>query len=116
LALEAGHFTGPILRRAVVHGYSDVIVDQVDTFYACWVRAFEVSSSGHTPEERLTMTGHRWWSRDELARTGATVWPATLAEIWDEAERRRASGGRGADRPALDGGAVEESSVPVGTA
>ena len=114
LRLEADKFLGPILRRRVIHGYSDVIVDQEDTFYACWVPAFEVSTAGHTPEERLTMTDHRWWSREELAGTTETVWPEIILEIWAEADARRgAVTAETTARPPLDGGIVEESSVPT---
>ena len=109
LLVDADLFLGPILRRRVVHGYSDVVIDQEDAFYACWVPAFEVSIAGHTPEEQLTMTDHRWWRREELAGTTETVWPEIVLDLWTEADARRAAGA--ADRPPLDGGVVEESSV-----
>ena len=67
--ISAEELVGPILVRPVVHGYSDVVIDQEDVFFACWVPAFEVTDAGHTEEERLTMTAHRWWSRAELAAT-----------------------------------------------
>jgi len=113
LLVEEHGFLGPILRRRVTHGYSDVVLDQKDTFYACWVPAFEVSDAGHTPEERLTMTDHRWWSREELAGTTETVWPEVVLDIWAEADARREAGAAGPVRPPLDGGVVEESSVPA---
>ncbi len=115
LRVDTDCFLGPVLQRRVTHGYSDVVIDQQDTFYACWVPAFEVSDAGHTPEEQLTMTEHRWWSRDELAGTTETVWPEIILDIWTEADARRAaiSDGTGV-RPPLDGGLVEESTVPAG--
>ena len=100
---------GPVMTRRVIHGYSDVVIDQQDVFFACWVPAFEVSSAGHTPEEQLLMTGHRWWTRADLAATTETIWPADLLSVWEDADERRASGQQ---RAPLDGGSVEESTVP----
>lgn len=100
---------GPVMTRRVVHGYSDVVVSQEDVFFACWVPAFDVSDAGYTAEERQVMTAHRWWERAELAQTQDAVWPATMLTLWAEAEARR---GRPAISP-IDGGDVEESSVPA---
>jgi 8-oxo-dGTP pyrophosphatase MutT (NUDIX family) len=110
LVLPPDQLVGPVLVRRVVHGYTDVVIDQEDVFHACWVPAFEVSDAGHTEEERITMTAHRWWSRAELAATGETIWPANLPDVWAEADRRRRDR---AGRPPLDGGEVEESTVPA---
>ncbi len=74
---------GPVARRRAVHGYSDQVIDQTEAFYAVRVPAFEVATDGHTEEEQLTLTGHRWWSRAELAATDEWIWPAQLGELWD---------------------------------
>ena len=37
-----------------------------------------LSREGWTPEETRVMTDHRWWPRDELARTTDTVFPENL--------------------------------------
>ena len=97
---------GPIARRRAVHGYSDQVVDQTEAFYAVRVTAFEVSLAGHTEEEQLTLTGHRWWSRGELVGTDDWIWPAELAQLWGLVERP--------DAWPLDLGTVEsESTRPV---
>jgi len=56
-----------------------------------------VDTSGHTALERLTMTEHRWWSRDELATAAEEVWPAELLELW--AAALDATGDAGAGTP-----------------
>ncbi|GAB7006575.1 hypothetical protein JCM18899A_40480 [Nocardioides sp. AN3] len=112
LAVAPEQLLGPVLTRRVVHGYTDVVIDQTDVFYACWVDGFDVSDAGHTAEERITMTSHRWWGRDELASTGEEIWPAVILDIWTEAEARRRSP-ESAARPPVDGGEVEESTVPA---
>ncbi|MGH3353198.1 MAG: NUDIX hydrolase [Nocardioides sp.] len=103
---------GPTMRRRVVHGYTDVVIEQEDVFYACWVPAFEVSTAGHTEDELLTMAEHRWWTRSELAATDEDIWPAVLLDLWQDADVRRAAAEDGPADPA-DGGWVEESSVPA---
>lgn len=112
--LDQAELLGPVLVRRVIHGYTDVVIDQEDVFYACWVPAFEVSVAGHTEQERLTMVGHRWWTREELAATDEEVWPRTLLAMWADADRRRHEIDLGGPvRPAADGGSVEESTVPA---
>lgn len=106
LVLPRDDVLGPVARRRVTHGYSDVVVDQEETFYAAHVHPFEVDTSEHTAEERLTLLASRWWSLGELATTDELVWPENLTSL------RRLI-----DRPAAwprglpD---VEESTVPVG--
>ena len=56
LTVVGEDFVGPVMVREVVHGYTDVVVDQHDTFYACWVPAFEVSYDGFTAEEHRRFT------------------------------------------------------------
>jgi 8-oxo-dGTP pyrophosphatase MutT (NUDIX family) len=114
LRIGPDELLGPLLVRRVVHGYTDVVVDQEDLFYACWVPPFDVSDAGHTPEERITMTDVRWWSRQDLAATEEEIWPAVLLDLWAEAELRREEVEAGEPtRPPLDGGQVEESTVPA---
>jgi len=114
LVVAPEELLGPVMRRRVWHGYTDVVVDQEDVFFACWVEAFEVSAAGHTPEEQLSLTGHRWWTRAELAATDEEVWPADLLAWWAEADVRRRAAAEGAPPAApVDGGTVEESTVPA---
>ncbi|MET0840499.1 MAG: NUDIX domain-containing protein [Marmoricola sp.] len=104
LAVDPAAIRGPLARRHVRHGYTDVVVEQDEVFFGVTVPAFDVDDAGHTEEERLTMTSHRWWTRDELAATTETVWPAVLLDLWDALD---------SGRPAVDLGTQEESSVPV---
>ena len=114
LRVAPAQLLGPVLLRRVVHGYTDVVIDQEDAFYACWVPSFEVSDAGHTAEERITMTAHRWWAREELAATDEEVWPEVVLDVWAESDvRRRAAAAGEPERPPLEGGAVEESTVPA---
>ena len=85
LILEPSELLGPIAHRAVVHGYSDKIVEQDETYFVVRVDAFEVDVAGHTLDEQNTFVGHRWWASDELRRAEALVWPTSLADLIDAA-------------------------------
>jgi 8-oxo-dGTP pyrophosphatase MutT (NUDIX family) len=98
---------GPLAHRHVRHGYTDVVVEQDEVFFGLRIPGFVVDDAGHTEEERLTMTSHRWWTRDELAGTDETVWPAALPELW-----RRLDSWQDGAAP-IDLGVKEESTVPV---
>ena len=105
-ALTADQLLGPIARRHVRHGYSDQIVDIVsEVFYAARVPGFEVDTSGHTEDEQLTLTEHRWWPRADLERTDAWLWPDCLAGLVS----RVISG----ELALVDLGEMEESTRPV---
>lgn len=107
LQLDLAALIGPIATRRVRHGYSDVVIDQHDTFFAAHVDAFSVDTSGHTEEEKITMTSSRWWSLDELATTEDTVWPAELLQLVVSVETFKGDG-----RPPLPLPDVDESTVP----
>lgn len=101
---------GPLATRVVVHGYSDVVTTQDEAFWFVRVPGFEVSTVGHTDQELLTMTAHRWWTRGELVTTTDEVWPRDVLDLWALAETAVTTG---ATAPPLDLGTVEESTVPV---
>jgi 8-oxo-dGTP pyrophosphatase MutT (NUDIX family) len=109
LVVTEADLVGPIATRTVVHGYSDVVTTQDEAFWFLGVEAFEVSTEGHTELERLTMTAHRWWTREELEAAAEAVWPTDLMRLWELAEQ--VASGR-PHRP-LDLGLVEESTVPA---
>lgn len=111
LAEETGHraaegdLVGPLAVRYAVHGYSDQVLEQRESFYLVRVPAFEIDVSAHTEEEQITLQGHRWWTRTEVATGTAWIWPAELLALWDRAATPEAD--------PLDLGRQEESTVPV---
>lgn len=104
IAVTADQLRGPVARREVVHGYSDQVITQSESFWLLELDRFEVDVAGHTEEERLTIQQHRWWPMAELATTGAWIWPAEAVEL----VRAGRAGG-----PVLELGRQEESTVPV---
>lgn len=107
LQIEPEQVIGPLARRRVWHGYSDVVVDQHDTFYAVRTTAFEPVPAALTAEELVTVHGLRWWTPEELSTTAETVWPVDLVAClaWLTGE---------AGEP-VELATVEESSVPIGS-
>jgi 8-oxo-dGTP pyrophosphatase MutT (NUDIX family) len=94
---------GPIAVRHVVHGYSDLVIEQDESFFLAMVQPFEVDISAHTPDERLTLLGHRWWSHDDLRHSDDWIWPYQLVELWSLAGEP--------DAWPIDLGTQEESTV-----
>ena len=105
LRVTTDEVIGPIARRHVRHGYSDLVVEQDDAFYAVRVPAFEVDTAGHTDEEQVTMLASRWWTPAEVAASDEEIWPVLLLDLVALLDTPDAW------PVALD--PVEESSVPV---
>jgi 8-oxo-dGTP pyrophosphatase MutT (NUDIX family) len=101
--LSEDDLLGPIAIRHVVHGYSDQVIEQDESFYLALVEPFEVDVSRHTPDERLTLLQHQWWSHDDLRHTDEWIWPHELVELWSLAGRPEAW--------PIDLGTQEESTV-----
>ncbi len=68
-------------------------------------RPFELDTSNHTADERLTLQQWRWWPLAELVDPDAEIWPAYLLRLVDLIDRP--------DQRPVAFGMTEESSVPV---
>lgn len=108
LVVSAGALVGPLLTRLVVHGYSDKVVDQTEVFYAVRVAAFEVDTTAHTQEERLTVADIRWWALADLGTTADDVWPRDVLAVLSLVDRPH----EWRDGPVV-ADPVEESTVPA---
>ncbi len=80
-AITDSDLRGPVAERTVVHGYSDQIVVQAETFYVATAPGADVSADGWTEDEFQTVIGHRWWTVDELRATEKAVWPGGLGDL-----------------------------------
>lgn len=105
LEVSEGQLLGPLARRVVVHGYSDQITQQAEEFFAVRTQRFEPTDAGYTEDEKVTLSGSRWFTQGELAGADAPVWPADLLRLWDAVDD--------AVSWPLDLGLVEESAVAV---
>jgi 8-oxo-dGTP pyrophosphatase MutT (NUDIX family) len=102
--LAESDLLGPIAFRHVVHGYSDQVIEQDESFFLAMVQPFEVDVSAHSVDEQLTIKQFRWWTHDDLRHTNEWIWPAELVELWSLA-------GAPESWP-IDLGTQEESTVP----
>lgn len=106
LRVEAGQLLGPVAIRDVVHGYSDQVLHQHESFFVLFTPRFEVDTAGQTEGEQLTMAGSAWHPVAELDHLPEPVWPSGISRLIAAAAT---SGGW-----PIELGAVEESTVPVG--
>ena len=81
LRVSPGQLLGPIMRRTVVHGFSDQILTQAESFFALRHPVFEVDVSGHTVDEQVTLKGHAWLEIAELDSQPIPVWPENLRAL-----------------------------------
>jgi 8-oxo-dGTP pyrophosphatase MutT (NUDIX family) len=103
LEVPAARLVGPVAVRDIIHGYSDQILRQHETFFVLPLdERFEPSQDGHTPDELITLAGWAWIEIDELDRQSEPVWPSWVAQFVD-----------GWDGIVHDFGTAEESTVPV---
>jgi 8-oxo-dGTP pyrophosphatase MutT (NUDIX family) len=74
---------GPeVARREVALQLPDgehVVSDE--RYFVVQVADDPLSWTNWTAFEREVMVEHRWWSREELAQTNATVWPEDLSDM-----------------------------------
>jgi len=105
--VAAADLAGPLLRRFVVHGYSDQVLGQWELFYLLQVPApFDLDVSGFTEEEKITISSWAWLPIADLAHRSEPVWPSDLAGLIELAQRP--------DQWPMDAGVVEESTVDAG--
>jgi hypothetical protein len=84
--LQRGSVGPEVARREVAFQLPDgehVVSDE--RYFLVRVTDDTLSRANWTAFEREVMVDHRWWSRDELLRTEATVWPENLSEMLDVA-------------------------------
>ncbi len=107
LAVAPELLRGPVAVRTVVHGYSDQVLSQQESFFVLLVEeAFEVQPAGLTPDEQITLDGWDWLPLAGLSGMAEPVWPANLPELVALAARPEAW--------PTDLGVIEESTLPVG--
>ena len=80
LVVEPSVLEGPVWLRRHVWPWGETVVDSRETYFALRDVVHTVDVSGRTPEELAADQPHRWWSVDELATSGGSFAPRTLAQ------------------------------------
>lgn len=111
--VPADELVGPLWRRVARFHFTGVDYEQTEFYFAAALPAPGAGTaadgpeagwdrSGHTRDERLTLTGHRWWAPADLLTTGEDVHPRELAARLPEAAAALAAGTPPAVVPDID--------------
>lgn len=85
LVLESADLTGPIWRRSARFVFTGVLYEQTEFYFlASAPPGFQVDVSGFTDVEKDNITGHRWFSEEELRHSSETFYPTELADRMTE--------------------------------
>lgn len=86
LALSPAELIGPIWRRAARFVFTGVLYEQTEFYFIAAAPAgFEVDTGGFTDVEKESITGHRWFSVEELRGCAETFYPIELADRMTQA-------------------------------
>lgn len=104
LVVDPEELLGPVATREVVHGYSDRVLTQEESFFVLVIDSpFDPEPAGLTASEEERLDGWAWHRLDALSTLSQPVWPDVIPQL---------VAGRSAPVP-RDLGRVEESTVPV---
>ncbi len=103
LLIPSADLVGPLWRRSARFVFTGVDYQQTEFYFVAGAPAgFSVDSSGFTPVENGSITGHRWFSAEDLADCADTVYPTELGVRLAEAEHAAKTG-------AVPGGVIDIS-------
>jgi len=78
---SVGELIGPVWHRTTEFSFAGMRFWQEEDYYVLRVGEVQVTLANLDPLERDTITGYRWWSREELAATTESFFPAELPEL-----------------------------------
>ncbi len=78
---SAGELIGPVWHRTTEFSFAGMRFWQEEDYYVLRVGDVQITLANLDPIERDTITGYRWWSREELAATTEVFFPAELPEL-----------------------------------
>ena len=81
LRVAAEQLRGPVALTRGAWNFQGVDYWSEEAFFFLRVSEWAVSAADLSPLEREQVTGHRWWSVDELASTAEIVFPRGLAPL-----------------------------------
>jgi len=77
----AGELIGPVWQRTTEFSFDGIRYLQEEDYHVLHLGEVQVTLAHLDPIERATITGYRWWSREELAATTEAFFPAELPEL-----------------------------------
>ncbi|SCG57854.1 NUDIX hydrolase [Micromonospora halophytica] len=85
LRLGPAELGDPVRSETVEFPFDGVWYRQEQEFFLVRVASWEVDTAGFDAIERASVSGHRWWTRDELATTDERYYPADLPVLLSRA-------------------------------
>ena len=76
--------TGPVWLRRVTFSFDGRWYLGEEWFFLLHTTAKAIDTSGFTQLENDTVTGHRWWTTEELADSDELIYPALLGPLLDD--------------------------------
>lgn len=83
LRCRAEDLIGPVHVEESMFEFATRRLLQHSTFFLLRVDSHEVDVSGFEELEASSISGHRWWSREELLATTDVFYPRSLADVLD---------------------------------
>jgi 8-oxo-dGTP pyrophosphatase MutT (NUDIX family) len=81
LTVEPAALGGHVFHNYVEFPFDGVLLRQHNYLFLGRVASAEISVDGLDAAEQRTYLGHRWWTAEELERSGETYFPQELPEI-----------------------------------
>jgi 8-oxo-dGTP pyrophosphatase MutT (NUDIX family) len=81
IVADAAALGAPVWRRTAHFSFGGQRYRQEEEYFALRPGRVEVSMDGLDPEERETVTAHRWWSATELEATAEPYVPPELPRL-----------------------------------
>jgi 8-oxo-dGTP pyrophosphatase MutT (NUDIX family) len=81
LKVQPGSLGRPVHHETTEFSYDGRQYRQTQDFFLCRVGEWQVDTAGFDADERLTITGHRWWSAAEIDASTEQIYPIGLADL-----------------------------------
>ncbi|MGK5678728.1 NUDIX hydrolase [Actinoplanes sp. URMC 104] len=81
LRVDPADLGEPYWRQVTEFSYDARDYRQQQEFFLLRVPGWQVDTAGMNADELATITGHRWWSADEIEASSESIYPVELPEL-----------------------------------
>ena len=81
LRADPAELGDPVHHETTEFSYDNRQYRQKQDFFLFRVEKWDVDTAGFDDEEQRSITGHRWWSTDELTASTEQIYPIGLADL-----------------------------------
>lgn len=83
LQVEPDELGAVVHQRLTEFSFGGDRYRQREDYFLLRIDTFDAVPTGHSELELMAVLGMRWWSREELRRTGERVYPEELVDVLD---------------------------------